>query len=101
MAEIETQNTKALSELLGPAAAQAGVLQSAIAEVAKEDAEARKAKAKELIRKAIGFSKQMDRAKRDFNAQVAKFDKELGKVLRQINAMADGKEPTEEEAVAS
>lgn len=98
---VETQNTKALNELLGPIAAQAGVLQSAIAEVAKEDAEARKTKAKELIRQAIGFGQQMDRAKRDFNAQVAKFDKELGKVLRQINAMADGKEPTEEEAVAS
>lgn len=70
------------------------------AEVAKELNEERtkkaKERAKELLTKAIDLRTQRDNAEKQFRAQVAKFDKELGKLMKQIESLAAGKEPEPE-----
>ncbi len=73
----------------------------ALAEIqAEKDAE-NKVKAKDLLKKAMELRGKMDKAKKEFASQEAKFEKELGKMLRTIEAMAAGKEAPAEEAAAA
>ncbi len=65
----------------------------ALAEITKERDEKAKGQATELFRKAIALSDERKKARQAFNSADAKFEKELGKVLNQINSLVSGKEP--------
>lgn len=67
------------------------VLKEALKEVAKDDPETRKGKAKEMIRKALELKRQMDEAERQFTSQKKKWDKELGKTLQRLANMTQNK----------
>jgi hypothetical protein len=75
------------------------VFDEALKAVTKKRDEANKTKAVELIEKAIGLREKIDAAKKQFEGQEKKFNKELGKLLSSIEAMAKGTTPapTEEE----
>jgi hypothetical protein len=88
---MATPNTSKLDELLKPHQEEFNVLQEALKEVSKEDAESRKGKAKEMIRKALDLKRQMDEEERKFNGQKKKWDKELGKTLQRLANMANNK----------
>jgi hypothetical protein len=86
-----TPNTSRLDELLKPHRQEFDVLKAALKEVAEEDSETRKGKAKEMIRKALELKGQMDQAESQFTAQKKKWDKELGKTLQRLTNMANNK----------
>lgn len=90
MAE-STANVSRLDELLKPHQQEFNVLTEALKEVAKEDSETRKGKAKEMIRKALDLKRQMDEAERTFASQKKKWDNELGKTLARLSNMANNK----------
>lgn len=74
------------------------VLGEAIKEIQEERALKVKAKAKEQLLKAIDLQTKMKVAKRNFEKEAKKFDKELGKVMKALEAMSKGEEvPPEEE----
>lgn len=90
-----------LQELLGFDPAKKGTLTADLfSEVVKEIADERhkeaKARAKEHLVKAIQLREQMAKARKDFDAQDKKFEKELGKALNQIDGILSGKSPDEE-----
>jgi DNA replication protein DnaD len=94
-------NGERLQEMLGfDPVGKAGLTQDLFSEVVKEIQEERtkeaKAKAKEYLIKAMQLREQMEKAKRDFDTQYKKFEKELGKVLNQIQGILTGKEEGEE-----
>ena len=89
-------NLERLVSVLGFDPAKGGgadnaIIQEALKEIQDEEAKAKKAKAKEQLLKAAELRKKMVEAERQFESQRKKFDKELGKVLNQIEAMASGK----------
>lgn len=91
-----------LQDLLGFDAAKKGTLTSELfSEVVKEIQEERskeaKVRAKEHLLKAMGLREQMDKAKKDFDSQYKKFEKELGKILNQIQSILSGKPCCDEE----
>lgn len=88
---MSTVNVSRLDELLKPHQTEFNVLTEALKEVSQEDAETRKGKAKEMIRKALELKRQMDEAERQFNSQKKKWDKELGKTLQRLQNMASNK----------
>lgn len=76
----------------------------ALADIVKEREEKAKTQATELFRKAITLSDERKKARAQFNQADAKFEKELGKVLSQIQALVSGNEPpaeNEKEEVAA
>lgn len=90
-----------LQELLGFDPTKKGTLTADLfSEVVKEIADERhkeaKARAKEHLVKAIQLREQMAKARKDFDAQDKKFEKELGKALNQIQGILSGKNPDEE-----
>lgn len=88
---MATDNTKKLDDMLRPHRQELDVLQEALQEVSKEDAEKRKTEAKELIRRALDLQKQMDQAEKQFLGQKKKWDKELGKALKRLQNMANNR----------
>ena len=92
---VETNNTKRLEELLKPHRTEFNILKEALGEVAKEENEKKKDAAKGLLRQALDLQKQMDDAERQFSGSKKKFDKELGKVINKLAAMAQGKSAEE------
>lgn len=88
---MATDNTGKLDAMLKEHAADFNVLQEALKEVAKEQGEERKKKAKEQIVKALDLKRQMDEAERNFNSSKKKWDKELGKTLARLNNMANNR----------
>lgn len=62
-----------------------------VEEIKKERVEEGTKQAKELLLKAMDFQKQKVDAKKRFEQQDKKFDKELGKILRQIDNLLQGK----------
>jgi seryl-tRNA synthetase len=88
---MATDNTGRLDALLKEHQGDFDVLQEALKEVAKEQGEERKKKAKEQIVKALDLKRQMDDAERQFNSQKKKWDKELGKTLARLNNMAQNR----------
>ena len=85
---MSSENVGKLDELLKPHQQEFDVLTEALKEVAKEQGEERKRKAKEMIVKALDLKRQMDEAERNFNAQKKKWDKELGSALSRLGNMA-------------
>lgn len=73
-----------------------------VKEITEERVKASKVQAKEALTKAMDLRAQMHKAQKDFNNQQQKFEKELGKILSQVQSMLSGKEPEpEEEAPAT
>lgn len=93
-----------LTELLGfdpnkrPSLGQKGgkLFTEALADIVKERDEKAKAAATELFRKAIQLSDERNKARKAFQQADQKFEKELGKVLNQIQSLVNGTEPQPE-----
>lgn len=66
-----------------------------VAEIKEERAKEAKIKAKEQLIKAMQLREQMAKAEKEFNNQKQKMEKELGKVLGQIQGILSGKCPEE------
>lgn len=67
-----------------------------VQEISKERTDKAKAQAKEHLTKAIQLREGMVKARRDFDREDKKFEKELGKVMNQIQGVLTGQEPHEE-----
>ena len=88
-------NADRLQKVLGFDAAQANAgsadaFKDALAEINEERRVEGKAKAKELLKKAMELRSKQDKARKEFEAAAAKFEKELGQLLKTIEAMANG-----------
>ena len=97
-------NVQKLNDLLGydPIKSASPVFTEVAAELAKERAEEGKKRAKELILKAIELRRAFDSKEREFRKLQEKFDKELGQIMRQIDAAQRGAEaPVEAETPAT
>lgn len=66
-----------------------------VKEIKEERAKEAKVKAKEQLVKAMQIRESMAKAEKDFNGQKQKMEKELGKVLNQIQGILSGKCPEE------
>ena len=64
-----------------------GVLGEALAEIQKERAEKNKAKASDLIKKAIECCEKMDEARKQFEGAMNKSEKELNKLISSIEQL--------------
>jgi hypothetical protein len=69
-----------------------------LAEIARDRQEKAKAKAREVITKAVELRKQMANARREFEKQEREFNKELGKLLNHLQTAVNGR--TEEATAA-
>lgn len=99
MADVKINSDK-LQELLEFDPAKRPTLtQELFSEVVKEIREERakdaKTKAKEQLVKAMQVREQMVKAKKEFEGQYNKMEKELGKTLNQIQGILSGKCPEE------
>lgn len=74
---------------------EASAFGDVVAELAKERSDAAKARAKDLLTQAIKLRETHAKAEREFNGASKKFNKELGKVINQIRALANGRDPVE------
>ena len=103
MAADPFANANRLEELVGFDAAKApSVTQDVFKEVLDEILEDRKQKAKvqakEQLIKALTLREEMAKARRKFEAEWEKSDKELGKVVNKLHAVLNGRPaPTETE----
>ena len=88
---VKTTHTTKLDDLLKPHRDEVDVLKEALKEVTEEQADERKNKAKELIVKCLDLQRQMNTAESQFNSAKKKCDKELGKTLRRLQNMANGR----------
>jgi hypothetical protein len=100
MGDNKKTNSDKLQDMLDFDAAKRPTLtQELFGEVVKEIKEERakdaKAKAKEQLVKAMQIREGMAKAAKDFNNQQQKMEKELGKVLNQIQGILSGKCPEE------
>lgn len=103
MDTANNSNLKRLTEKLGfdptKNAPATGVFAAALEEVRKKRDAAAQVKAIELIEKATELSNKMEALRKQSEGQLKKFDKELGKLMGSIEAMASGRpapEPTED-----
>lgn len=100
-ASIPTPNSDKLLELLGfdgaknPAITD-GVFGEALADIKADRDKLAKEEAKKLLAQAIELRKQMAEAKKTFEGQTRKFDKELGRVIAKLVAQAGGGTPAPE-----
>lgn len=78
-----------------------GILTAAISELKKEREETAKVKAKETLLKAIDIAQKMNQLKRDFDKEMAKQEKQLGELMRKLNASANGQPVEESETTES
>jgi hypothetical protein len=98
-------NTQRLVELIQfdpakPASLTQDLLSEVVKDLSDERLKAAKTQAREWIAKAIDLRTQMHKAQREFNSQMAKFEKELGKILNQVEGMLRGRaggEPSTDE----
>lgn len=93
-------NAEKLQKLLGfDPDKRNNITQDALSEAVKEINEERikevKVRAKELLVKAMQLREQKVKLDREYNQQSAKFDKELGKILKQIEGALSGKSAEE------
>lgn len=104
MAEVnvDNRNVDRLAKILGydPAGSHGGatVLTAALKEIQEEQDKATLATTKELVYKAMELRKQMKNKANQVNAELKKFDKELGKLLNRIEAFSKGKSLADIEA---
>jgi len=110
MADTVSKSAEKLEGLLGFDPAKRGTLElfkEVVQEISKERTDKAKAQdeaarwlnrqaAKEHLTKAISLREGMVKAEKDFNKEKQKFEKELGKVMNQIQGILPGKEPQEE-----
>lgn len=73
------------------------LFQSTLKEITSEREEKAKADAKQVLISAISLAEEWKKAEKNFYQQKAKFDKELGKLMNQLNGMLNGNAPVEEE----
>jgi hypothetical protein len=101
MSDQKTNADKLTDMLKFDAGKRQTLTQDVFADVVKEINEERvkvvKTQAKEQLVKAMGLREQMTKAKKEFESQHKKMEKELGKILNQIQGILSGKEETEEE----
>lgn len=100
MSDEKKTNADKLNEILTfDPAKRTSLTQELFGEVVKEIKEERakeaKVKAKEQLIKAMQLREQMVKAEKDFNNQKQKMEKELGKVMNQIQGILSGKCPEE------
>jgi vacuolar-type H+-ATPase subunit I/STV1 len=93
-------NAEKLQKMLGfDPDKKTNITQDALSEAVKEINEERikevKARAKELLIKAMQLREQKVKLDREYNQQSGKFDKELGKILKQIEGALSGKSQDE------
>jgi hypothetical protein len=98
----DKNSAERLQEMLGFDAARKGnlsqeVLGEALKEIQEERAKEGKVKAKEQLVKAMQIREQMDKASKEFNKQQQKMDKELCKILSQIEGNLRGQAVCDEE----
>ncbi len=93
-------NVDRLTRILGydpsKGSSVAGAFADALKEIDEERAKETKAKAKDFLVKAIELRRKMAETKRQFASQEKKFDKELGKLLNNIESLSAGREPQPE-----
>ena len=87
---LETQNTKQLEAMVGKGEYGAELLRQALDEVSQEDIAKKKSAVKELIRQAVDLSSKMSAVEKSFLAEKAKYDKQLGGLLKKINNFSIG-----------
>jgi len=75
------------------------LLEEVVADIRAEREEEAKKAAREQLTKAMGLREQMAKARREFDSQQSKFEKELGKLLNRLEAGFRG-EPAPEETEA-
>lgn len=95
MSDKETSSPiEKLNGILGfdPAAnkVEKGIFEEALAEVREQDAQKHKAKAKELIEKGISCLRKWHELDRQFTSEKKKSNKDLNKIISQIEIMAGG-----------
>lgn len=74
-----------------------GVMADALKEITEERNQRIKAKAKEQLLKAMELQDKMKKLKKQYDTEMAKFDKELGKIMRNIKGAMEGKSVEEVE----
>lgn len=98
----KVSNAKRLADLCGfdpvkkPTASHE-LFAEVLGDIRKEREEKAKVAAREQLTKAIELSEKMDKVKREFEGQYAKFEKELGKMLNRLESSLSGKPVVEEE----
>jgi hypothetical protein len=73
------------------------LLGDALKEITEEREKAAKAQAKEFLLRAVNLVQEWDKKRKEFQSMERKFEKELGKLMKQINALAAGQEAPDEE----
>lgn len=68
----------------------------ALKEITEEREESTKKVVKELLSKGMDLRQQMVTAEKQFNTAKRKFDKELGKIIKQVQGMLNGQEATDD-----
>jgi len=100
MAKPQTKHVESLEALyaqgLGDLSPLQDVLRETVLELDKEEKEKKKNELKELFVKAKGLVGEMVKAEKTFTTTKAKFDKELGKLVKQIQSFAKNEEDEEE-----
>ncbi len=71
------------------------VFSEVLKEIKEERAKVAKTQGKELIVKAMALRESMAKAKKTFEAEYNKNEKELGKIINQIQSNLSGKAPDE------
>lgn len=96
---VSTQNTAKLDEILknGLTPDIKDVMGQAIKEVTDEENLQKVERCKELVKKARALQNEMNAAERQFLGQKKKFDKQLGKLMKQITGMMSGKPVSEDD----
>ena len=69
------------------------LFQDTLKELTEEREKKAKEEAKTLMQKAMQLQEERAKARKQFQGADQKFEKELGKILNQINSMLTGKEP--------
>jgi len=72
------------------------ILKDVIGELDKERQDEARAKAREILRKAVELHQQVHKLKQEFEKQTRKFDEELGKLLNQLRVSDDVPQPQAE-----
>ena len=101
MSDQKPDKTKKLVDTLGfdPAKAPTGsaaVLTEVIAEITKERDDKIRIQLKELLTKAMDLRVTVEKAKKAFDKETQKYEKELGKILNDLERLASGKDAPEE-----
>lgn len=74
----------------------AAILAEVANELRKEREDKARGRAKELLTKAVELRTQKADLDKKYQQAAQKFDKEFGKLMKQIDALAQGQEPAEE-----